>query len=119
MDADLRRFYSVDLADYAADRISVRRLLHLVRALPADSWTVRRDDTHEGWRTTDFLLAALLDEQRSSNWMFVQAHKDKSTSNPKPDPVRRPGEQARQPESKPPAATREQMRAWFGAYSHN
>lgn len=59
MEADLQRFYGVDLADYWRGELSPRRLSVLVHQLPADSATSRHYANADGWDLHAFLLADL------------------------------------------------------------
>lgn len=58
MEADLQRYYQIDLADYWRGKLSVRRLSVLVHRLPLDSATVvKTAELSPGWDTKAFLLA--------------------------------------------------------------
>lgn len=60
MEADLCRFYDVDLVDFYRGTLSARKLGVLIRHLPADSALVRAlCDGRPPWSTTDTLLADL------------------------------------------------------------
>lgn len=58
MEADLLRFYNVDLADLWRGGLTLRRLSVLVQNLPPGSacWS-RVNEVPYGWTLTDFLLA--------------------------------------------------------------
>ena len=60
VEADLALHYGIDLADLWARRLSVRRLIVLVEALPSGSavWAVTNDVPY-GWTLTDILVADL------------------------------------------------------------
>ncbi|QWY81836.1 tail assembly chaperone [Microbacterium phage Honk] len=57
VDADLQRFYGVDLADYYRGELSLRRLAGFLKHLPADS-AVRRlaNDGDPDWTREEYLL---------------------------------------------------------------
>ncbi|QNO12676.1 tail assembly chaperone [Arthrobacter phage Tweety19] len=58
VEADLQRFYGVDLADFWRGELSIRRLSVLISKLPADSATVAKaSDLSPGWDVHAFLLA--------------------------------------------------------------
>lgn len=94
--------YGVDLSDVFRGRVSWRRLLVLIRYLPADALLVSRlyadidepdalpDPEYDRlWTTDQALLAALVDAVRSLEHTFVTAN---SKRKPPPlDPLPRPG----------------------------
>lgn len=58
MEADLLRFYGVDLSDYYRGGLSLRRLSVLIHSLPSDSATARAEGhVPDGWDVHAFLLA--------------------------------------------------------------
>lgn len=58
LEADLLRYYGVDLADLWRGELSLRRLSVLLNALPPDSAIARWANTEApGWDVQDFLLA--------------------------------------------------------------
>ncbi|MFD0044746.1 hypothetical protein ACFVGV_06100 [Pseudarthrobacter scleromae] len=60
VEADLQRFYRVDLADFWRGELSLRRLSVLIHHLPADSATARATgDASPGWDVSAYLLADL------------------------------------------------------------
>lgn len=59
MEADLQRFYGVDLADYWRGELSPRRLSVLIEQLPPTSATARHYAKSDGWDLHAFLLADL------------------------------------------------------------
>jgi hypothetical protein len=59
VEADLQRFYHVDLADYWRGELSPRRLSVLIEQLPPDSATARRYSDADGWSRLEFLVSDL------------------------------------------------------------
>jgi len=60
VEADLQRFYGVDLAAYWRGELSLRRLSVLVSRLPADSATARKHaDVNPDWTVEAILIADL------------------------------------------------------------
>lgn len=60
VEADLQRFYGVNLADYWRGELSIRRLSVLIHSLPNDSATATKAGQVEaGWDVHAFLLADL------------------------------------------------------------
>lgn len=59
VEADLQRFYRVDLADYWRGELSPRRLSVLVEQLPAESATARKLSGADGWNRLEFLVSDL------------------------------------------------------------
>ncbi|WGH21088.1 tail assembly chaperone [Arthrobacter phage Cassia] len=59
VEADLQRFYGVDLADYWRGELSPRRLSVLIQQLPPTSATARHFANADGWDLHAFLLADL------------------------------------------------------------
>ncbi|WP_413811987.1 hypothetical protein [Streptomyces sp. OE57] len=93
LEADLLRYYGVDLLDWHREALSSRRLAVLVRHLPPDSAFVRaREGEAAEWGLTDHLLAAVVDHLAIANWMFTSANRDEYADPPEaPVPVPRPG----------------------------
>lgn len=88
IEADLLRYYQVDVADLFSGDLSPRRVLALIRHLPRDAATKREvagDVT--AWGETEHLLALAIDTLNVANW---QRAGDKR--NPRPRPVPRPGD---------------------------
>lgn len=88
MEADLLRYYGVDLLDLYRGVLSVRRLGVLVRGLPPQSATVQAAEPDTRWSLTDHLLAAVVDELRLGNWL---QSKDGHANRNRPQPIPRPG----------------------------
>ncbi|QIG58545.1 tail assembly chaperone [Arthrobacter phage DrSierra] len=59
VEADLQRFYHVDLADYWRGELSPRRLSVLIEQLPAESATARKLSGADGWNRLEFLVSDL------------------------------------------------------------
>lgn len=92
MEADLLRYYQIDLArDLSLGRLSFGRLQRLIRKLPADSATALSVHGERAtWGPNEHLLAHLIDVSAVANW---QRGGGKGS---KPTPVKRPGtDQAR------------------------
>lgn len=103
VEADLQRWYGIDLRDLFRGRLSYRRLWVLVTKLPADSWTQTElrdsappvvDDERTAkfgpWALINYQLAQLLDSVHRLE--YVQAVS--GGLEPKPDPpkpVPKPG----------------------------
>jgi hypothetical protein len=49
----------------------------------------KHDPAKGSWSTVESMLASLIDEVRTGNWMYAQAHSDQKVS--RPTPIRRPG----------------------------
>lgn len=113
MEADLLRYYQVDLLDYYRGRLSARRLRVLIRHLPREAALVRalHGDAAD-WGLAEQLLAGAIDELAVGNWLFVAANSDERADLPdRPRPVPRPGVA----EDEPEPATPQQLAAFFGA----
>ena len=113
MEADLLRYYGVDLLDRYRGRLSARRLRVLIQHLPRDAALVRALHGEEGeWGLTEHLLAAVVDLLAAGNWQFAAAHTPEHADPPeRPAPIPRPGLDAPEPTS---TATPEQIAAFFG-----
>jgi hypothetical protein len=69
VEADLQRFYGIELGQLIAGTLSWRRLHALLRALPRDSATahaVLGEDA--AWGTSEMLLASAVDALNVGNW---------------------------------------------------
>ncbi|MGW6457805.1 hypothetical protein ACWF94_18150, partial [Streptomyces sp. NPDC055078] len=93
LEADLLRYYGVDLLAWYRGELSSRRLSVLVRQLPRDSaFAQAREGEAAQWSLTDHLLAAVVDHLAIANWMFASVNRDEDSSAPEaPQPVPRPG----------------------------
>ncbi|MCQ8187440.1 DUF5361 domain-containing protein [Streptomyces rugosispiralis] len=119
LEADLLRYYGVDLLDWHREALSSRRLAVLVRHLPPDSAFVRaREGEAAEWGLTDHLLAAVVDHLAIANWMFASANRDEYADPPEaPVPVPRPGAEATDTSGGPPAGhapTGAELARFFG-----
>lgn len=114
MEADLLRYYGVDLLDHHRGTLSARRVRVLIEHLPRDAALVRElhGETAD-WGLTEHLLAATVDELAVGNWLFVSAHRGEHDDTPdRPKPLPRPGVED---EIEEPAASPAQIAAFFGA----
>jgi hypothetical protein len=114
MEADLLRYYGVDLLDYHRGLLSARRLRVLIQHLPREAALVR---TLHGevadWGLTDHLLAAAVDELATGNWLFVSANTPEHADFPeRPKPIPRPGSEEQ--ETEPRWATPTEIAVFFG-----
>ena len=105
MEADLLRYFSIDLMDLWRGRLSFRRLALLIRHLPSESWTqtALRDEREnelselvtepstigQPWALEHYQLAALKDE--IAHLRFVVAKTAGAENYPEPKPTLRPG----------------------------
>jgi hypothetical protein len=65
------------------------------------------------WGLGEHLLAAAVDQLAAGNWMYATAHTAEHADQPeRPAPIPRPGVDAAQQD--PPAATPDQITAFFG-----
>jgi hypothetical protein len=113
LEADLIRYYGVDLLDYHRGRLSARRLRVLIQHLPRDAAlprAVHGDDAE--WGLTDHLLASAVDQLATGNWMFATVHTAEGSDAPeRPEPIVRPGVQDDGAERT--AASADQIAAFF------
>jgi hypothetical protein len=117
IEADLLRYYGVDLHDYHRGRLSARRLRVLIQHLPRDAALVRAVHGEDAeWGLTEHLLAAAVDQLATGNWLFATVHTPEQASVPdRPAPVPRPGVAATGPDAgTAETATPEQLAAFFG-----
>lgn len=57
VEADLQRFYGIDLAALWRGELSLRRLSVLIHTLPPESATTQSLEPVRGWSVTDYLIA--------------------------------------------------------------
>ncbi len=92
IEADLARFYGVDLRDLWRGRLTWRRLLALIRGLPADSALARAQAGPDAaWGLTEHLLARLVDEIAWLTWLTANRDLKPGKRSRMPEPVPRPG----------------------------
>jgi hypothetical protein len=115
MEADLLRFYGLDLLDYHRGGLSARRLRVLLQHLPPEAALSRALHGDEAaWGLTEHLLATVADQLATANWMFATVHTPEGASAPdRPPPLPRPGVPDAA-EAGAPAATPDQIAAFFG-----
>lgn len=106
IEADLQRYYGLDLFDLyrPGSGLTWGKFLALVHGLPSESalsTAVRNntpvdelderigDPTKSSWSLVESLLAALIDEVRNVGWMYASTHSDRKV--PRPTPIPRPG----------------------------
>lgn len=78
MEADLQRFYGIDLADLYTGQLSPRRAKALVEHLPPSSSTwAAVHDLPTGWSLTDFLLMDVW-EALTGEEHYARPHKTKT-----------------------------------------
>jgi hypothetical protein len=110
IEADLLRYYGVDLLDYHRGRLTARRLRVLLRHLPREAALpseLHGDDTL--WGLPEHLLATVADQLALGNWMFATAHAAEGSDAPdRPQPIPRPGTR------RPAPASRAELAAFFG-----
>lgn len=104
LEADLLRYYGIDLLDWHRETLSARRLALLVKHLPRES-ALNRELHGEAaeWSVSDHLLAAAVDHLAAANWMFASVNSEEGDQPDPPTPVPRPSYD----DAEPPAAERE------------
>ncbi|MEV0255226.1 hypothetical protein AB0H82_13340 [Streptomyces sp. NPDC050732] len=93
LEADLLRFYGLDLLDWHRGSLSSRRLAVLIRHLPRDGAVARETEGEAAeWSVGDYLLAHVVDQLADANWMFATVNQDEDADplDP-PKPLPRPG----------------------------
>lgn len=94
IEADLFRFYGLDLADLGTHRLSFRRLDVLLRQLPRESGLHGAlFGEPSKWNDSDYLLALLVDATHIHNWQYATVHRGKGKKPKAPKPVPRPGQE--------------------------
>ncbi|MET7360003.1 hypothetical protein ABZS76_16330 [Streptomyces sp. NPDC005562] len=94
LEADLLRFYGLDLLDWHRGRLSSRRLAVLIRQLPREGAVARETEGEAAeWSVGDYLLAHVVDQLAQANWMFATVNQDEDADplGP-PRPLPRPGD---------------------------
>lgn len=72
LEADLLRYYGVDLLDFYRQSLTLRRLCILVTHLPGDAAVWRTVYPDDGWSRTDVLLLAV-ERRITTLWATVAA----------------------------------------------
>lgn len=90
MEADLLRWFHVDLLDVGTVGLSWRRLGSLVACLPPESLVVAVASGERQWGPTEHLLASVVDAVEINTWM-VAAVNSAGKRPQRPKPVPRPG----------------------------
>lgn len=94
VEADLLRFYGLDLAEIGTLRLSWRRLGVLIRQLPRDAATVQAAAGPTArWGDVEHLLAGIFDALNVHNWQYATVHAPKGKKPKRPKPLPRPGTQ--------------------------
>jgi hypothetical protein len=112
VEADLQEVYGVALGDLFTGALTWRRLLVLLRGLPATSRLARARDPRAEWTTSDYLMAQaadnaalVADELAVFRWMWTSVNRRKGSNaptRPKAYPrLPRPGQQAERTAAKP------------------
>lgn len=92
VEADLLRFYRLDLAEVGTVRLSWRRLGVLIRQLPREAATVQAVAGADArWGDVEHLLAGIFDVLNVHNWQYAAAHAPKGKKPKRPKPLPRPG----------------------------
>lgn len=125
VEADLQRYYAVDLRDLWRGGLTLRRVGVLLRGLPDDSLfaTAMRRETPAStasagdldaarWGMTHELLAAVIDATNQVGWAVFQAASSKRL--PPPAPFLRPGKGAKRKRGMS-EATRARIAGWIEA----
>jgi hypothetical protein len=102
VEADLQRWYGVDVRDLYRGGLTYRRLLVLVENLPADSAVAaivakevqdpQAPEYERQWTISEHMLAAILDQLAVLSWLQIAA--TVKNPPPAPKPIRRPGEKS-------------------------
>lgn len=86
MEADLQRYYQMDLVDLYRGQVSIRKISVLVEALPDDSATTKAQRRADGdplvdWTLTDILLGKQL-EMHSGNEIVPRTNDKQARGKP-------------------------------------
>ena len=121
VEADLQRYYRIDLGDLFRGRLSLRRLGVLVAALPPESATMSAlaplvadvepdpDRVPRQWSTDQHLLANVADGIGALTHLYLSAHSDSAPA--KWVPMDRPGVTRTPAVLRPDPAQVERLRA--------
>lgn len=89
LEADLQRFYAVDLADLWRGNLRPRKAAVLATQLPPEASIYRQGDDDRLWSLEVQFLASILDQLKYSNAVWTGQKKP-------PQPIPRPGDAARE-----------------------
>lgn len=115
VEADFQSHYGLDLREvlWGKTAAGVRRILALVRGLPARSATARTiSAAGRDWSSTEELLASLIEMTDLTNRLLHGAFTKKGTQSWKPIRVTRPTDLVR-----PKLATAAEVRRFFGGHA--
>lgn len=85
--------YGVDVRDMS---VSWRRLLLLIRLMPARVWAEQSPDD-QGWTADTYMLANLSDQLAGLSWLS-EFNLTRKRPKQKPKPIERPGDRAKEPD---------------------
>lgn len=119
VEADLQRYFGVDLRDLWRGGLTLRRIGVLVAALPPESLTMsallptmpesgESDKPDRQWSTEAQLLASVVDAVTSLTHAYVAGHS--KTSPPRWQPIKRPSDKRPQTIRRMTPAQREALR---------
>jgi len=99
LEADLKSEYGVRLSDLFRGKLTYRELLVYIRQLPVSSRLIKHQLGHDGeWTANEYLLAALLDGVKSTNYL-ISSYLNAKSKHPRvikpPKPIDRPGDAER------------------------
>ena len=125
MEADLQRYYGVDLRDLWRGGLSLRRMGVLVVGLPAESLTMsalmplipeggESDKPDRQWSTEAQLLASVVDAVTSLTHVYVAGHS--KTSPPRWQPIKRPSDKRKPTIRRMTQAQRDALRNRTGGH---
>jgi hypothetical protein len=101
-EADLLRYYGVDLYDVLEGKVAPRRVLSLLRGLPGDSYTQQALRAHHegaeltkyfGWGPAENILAGIYNN--TAVMQYVAQQSNTKTKVPKPTPIEPPRPRAK------------------------
>ncbi len=110
MEADLLRFFHVDLLSLGGDGLSWRRLGSLVRQMPPGAAIVAATNPQAAWSTSEHLLATIIDAIVQGNWERVALQVKPKDRPPLPVPIERPGMPSKRRRANRTTLTPEEMR---------
>lgn len=110
MEADLLRYFHVDLLGLGGKRLSWRRLGALGRQMPPGAGIVAATNPQAAWSTTEHLLATIVDAIIQGNWERVALQVKPKDRPPTPAPIDRPGMPSKRRRANRTTLTPEEMR---------